>query len=129
MGLLAMLTQDCNIIRLYDMQHTPMPFSDEVEPTTNERSVQLCSKSISSSFAWHLSAQNCMMVVSPNWDMNDCSTSINIPASMVHVEPSVMQALRQASDCWDCDVGMMFNTRQKSEQKVLHTGDMNVDTP
>ncbi|KAL1258684.1 hypothetical protein QQF64_009261 [Cirrhinus molitorella] len=71
MGLLAMLTQDCNIIRLYDMQHTPMPFSDEVEPTTNERSVQLCSKSISSSFAWHLSAQNCMMVVSPNWVMNN----------------------------------------------------------
>ncbi|KAL1258683.1 hypothetical protein QQF64_009260 [Cirrhinus molitorella] len=62
----------------------------------------------------------------PIQDMNDCSTSINIPASMVHVEPSVMQALRQASDCWDCDVGLMFNTRQKSEQKVLHTGDMNM---
>ncbi|KAL1258688.1 hypothetical protein QQF64_009265 [Cirrhinus molitorella] len=34
----------------------------------------------------------------PIQDMNcigdDCSTSINIPASMVHVEPSVMQALR-----------------------------------
>lgn len=34
----------------------------------------------------------------PIQDMNcigdECSTSINIPASMVHVEPSVVQALR-----------------------------------
>ncbi len=40
MGLLATLTRDSNIIRLYDMQHTPVPFGDEVEPTIIERSVQ-----------------------------------------------------------------------------------------
>ncbi|KTF80047.1 hypothetical protein cypCar_00040449, partial [Cyprinus carpio] len=71
MGLLATLTRDSNIIRLYDMQHTPMPFGDEVEPTIIERSVQPCSESIISSFAWHPSAQNRMVVVSPNRVMND----------------------------------------------------------
>ncbi|XP_034030196.1 GATOR complex protein MIOS [Thalassophryne amazonica] len=62
-GLLATLTRDSNIIRLYDMQHTPTPIGDETEPTIIERSVQPSDSQISS-FAWHPSSQNRMVVVS-----------------------------------------------------------------
>ena len=71
-GLLATLTRDSNVIRLYDMQHAPTPIGDETEPTIIERSVQPCSdNSVISSFAWHPSAQNRMVVVSPNRAMTD----------------------------------------------------------
>ncbi|CDQ64816.1 unnamed protein product [Oncorhynchus mykiss] len=63
MGLLATLTRDSNIIRLYDMQHTPTPIGDETEPTIIERSVQP-SNSLIGSFAWHPTSQNRMVVVS-----------------------------------------------------------------
>ncbi|KAL0984813.1 hypothetical protein UPYG_G00147300 [Umbra pygmaea] len=62
-GLLATLTRDTNIIRLYDMQHTPTPIGDETEPTIIERSVQP-SDSLIGSFAWHPTTQNRMVVVS-----------------------------------------------------------------
>ncbi|MEQ2182249.1 hypothetical protein GOODEAATRI_020351, partial [Goodea atripinnis] len=62
-GLLATLTRDSNIIRLYDMQHTPTPIGDETEPTIIERSVQPCESQIGS-FTWHPSSQNRMVVVS-----------------------------------------------------------------
>ncbi|MGH0129785.1 UNVERIFIED_CONTAM: hypothetical protein FKN15_061237 [Acipenser sinensis] len=67
-GLLATLTRDSNIIRLYDMQHTPTPIGDETEPTIIERSVQPCENHIAS-FAWHPSSQNRMVVVTPNRSM------------------------------------------------------------
>ncbi|XP_076136788.1 GATOR2 complex protein MIOS isoform X1 [Alosa pseudoharengus] len=71
-GLLATLTRDSNVVRLYDMQHAPTPIGDETEPTIIERSVQPCSdNSVISSFAWHPSAQNRMVVVSPNRAMTD----------------------------------------------------------
>ncbi|XP_041102180.1 GATOR complex protein MIOS [Polyodon spathula] len=69
-GLLATLTRDNNIIRLYDMQHTPTPIGDETEPTIIERSVQPCENHIAS-FAWHPSSQNRMVVVTPNRSMTD----------------------------------------------------------
>ncbi|XP_071071266.1 GATOR2 complex protein MIOS isoform X2 [Dasypus novemcinctus] len=69
-GLLATLTRDSNIIRLYDMQHTPTPIGDETEPTIIERSVQPCDNYIAS-FAWHPSSQNRMIVVTPNRTMSD----------------------------------------------------------
>ena len=62
-GLLATLTRDSNVIRLYDMQHTPTPIGDETEPTVIERSVRPCDTQLGS-FAWHPSAQNRMVVVS-----------------------------------------------------------------
>ncbi|CAL8337121.1 unnamed protein product [Gadus morhua 'NCC'] len=62
-GLLATLTRDSNVIRLYDMQHTPTPIGDETEPTVIERSVRPCDSQLGS-FAWHPSAQNRMVVVS-----------------------------------------------------------------
>nr|XP_033786917.1 GATOR complex protein MIOS isoform X1 [Geotrypetes seraphini] len=69
-GLLATLTRDSNIIRLYDMQHTPTPIGDETEPTIIERSVQPCDNCIAS-FAWHPTSQNRMVVVTPNRSMSD----------------------------------------------------------
>ncbi|XP_041104867.1 GATOR complex protein MIOS-like [Polyodon spathula] len=69
-GLLATLTRDSNIIRLYDMQHTPTPIGDETEPTIIERNVQPCENHIAS-FAWHPSSQNRMVVVTPNRSMTD----------------------------------------------------------
>ncbi|XP_005999518.1 GATOR2 complex protein MIOS isoform X2 [Latimeria chalumnae] len=69
-GLLATLTRDSNIIRLYDMQHTPTPIGDETEPTIIERSVQPCENYIAS-FAWHPTSQNRMVVVTPNRSMSD----------------------------------------------------------
>ncbi|XP_050797654.1 GATOR complex protein MIOS isoform X1 [Gopherus flavomarginatus] len=69
-GLLATLTRDSNIIRLYDMQHTPTPIGDETEPTIIERSVQPCDNYIAS-FAWHPTSQNRMVVVTPNRTMSD----------------------------------------------------------
>ncbi|GCB73167.1 GATOR2 complex protein MIOS isoform X1 [Scyliorhinus torazame] len=69
-GLLATLTRDSNIIRLYDMQHTPTPIGDETEPTIIERSVQPCENCIAS-FAWHPTNQNRMVVVTPNRLMSD----------------------------------------------------------
>ncbi|XP_062364034.1 GATOR2 complex protein MIOS isoform X3 [Cinclus cinclus] len=69
-GLLATLTRDSNIIRLYDMQHTPTPIGDETEPTIIERSVQPCENYIAS-FAWHPTSQNRMVVVTPNRTMSD----------------------------------------------------------
>lgn len=62
-GLLATLSRDSNIIRLYDMQHTPTPIGDETEPTIIERSVHPCETQIGS-FAWHPFSQNRMVVVS-----------------------------------------------------------------
>ncbi|KAJ3597439.1 hypothetical protein NHX12_000964 [Muraenolepis orangiensis] len=62
-GLLATLTRDSNVIRLYDMQHTPTPIGDETEPTIIERSVRPCDSQLGS-FAWHPSAQNRMVAVS-----------------------------------------------------------------
>ncbi|CAG02753.1 unnamed protein product [Tetraodon nigroviridis] len=62
-GLLATLTRDSNILRLYDMQHTPTPLGDETEPTIIERSVHPCESQIGS-FAWHPFSQNRMVVVS-----------------------------------------------------------------
>lgn len=74
-GLLATLTRDANIVRLYDMQHAPTgPVgSDESEPTVIERGVQPGSGAdgVISSFAWHPSAQNRMVVVAPNRAMSD----------------------------------------------------------
>ncbi|XP_017309191.1 GATOR complex protein MIOS [Ictalurus punctatus] len=74
-GLLATLTRDANIVRLYDMQHAPTgPVgSDESEPTVIERGVQPGSGTdgVISSFAWHPSAQNRMVVVAPNRAMSD----------------------------------------------------------
>lgn len=69
-GLLATLTRDSNIIKLYDMQHTPTPIGDETEPTIIERSVQPCEHYIAS-FAWHPSSQNRMVVVASNRTMSD----------------------------------------------------------
>ncbi|XP_007425343.1 GATOR complex protein MIOS [Python bivittatus] len=69
-GLLATLTRDSNIIKLYDMQHTPTPIGDETEPTIIERSVQPCEHYIAS-FAWHPSNQNRMVVVTSNRTMSD----------------------------------------------------------
>ncbi|XP_030677993.1 GATOR complex protein MIOS isoform X4 [Nomascus leucogenys] len=69
-GLLATLTRDSNIIRLYDMQHTPTPIGDETEPTIIERSVQPCDNYIAS-FAWHPTSQNRMIVLTPNRTMSD----------------------------------------------------------
>lgn len=60
---MATLTRDSNIIRLYDMQHTPTPLGDETEPTIIERSVHPCDSQIGS-FAWHPFSQNRMVVVS-----------------------------------------------------------------
>ncbi|MCI4391218.1 hypothetical protein PGIGA_G00131570 [Pangasianodon gigas] len=74
-GLLATLTRDANVVRLYDMQHAPTgPVgSDESEPTVIERGVQPGggADSVISSFAWHPSAQNRMVVVAPNRAMSD----------------------------------------------------------
>uniref|UniRef100_A0A8C6QT82 Uncharacterized protein n=1 Tax=Nannospalax galili TaxID=1026970 RepID=A0A8C6QT82_NANGA len=50
-GLLATLTGDSNIIRMYDMQHIATPTGDETEPTIIERSVWPCDNYIAS-FAW-----------------------------------------------------------------------------
>nr|XP_023658371.1 GATOR complex protein MIOS [Paramormyrops kingsleyae]XP_023658372.1 GATOR complex protein MIOS [Paramormyrops kingsleyae]XP_023658373.1 GATOR complex protein MIOS [Paramormyrops kingsleyae] len=69
-GLLATLMRDSDVVRLYDMQHTPTPIGDETEPTIIERCVQPC-ETIIGSFAWHPSAQNRMVVVSPNRGMTD----------------------------------------------------------
>ncbi|MCJ8745463.1 hypothetical protein PDJAM_G00130400 [Pangasius djambal] len=74
-GLLATLTRDANVVRLYDMQHAPTgPVgSDESEPTVIERGVQPGggADGVISSFAWHPSAQNRMVVVAPNRAMSD----------------------------------------------------------
>ncbi|XP_003222042.1 GATOR2 complex protein MIOS [Anolis carolinensis] len=69
-GLLATLTRDSNVIKLYDMQHTPTPIGDETEPTIIERSVQPCEHYIAS-FAWHPTNQNRMVVVTPSRTMSD----------------------------------------------------------
>lgn len=69
-GLLATLTRDSNIIKLYDMQHAPTHIGDETEPTIIERSVQPCEHYIAS-FAWHPTNQNRMVVVTPNRTMSD----------------------------------------------------------
>ncbi|XP_046689456.1 GATOR complex protein MIOS isoform X1 [Silurus meridionalis] len=72
-GLLATLTRDANVVRLYDMQHAPAgPVgSDESEPTVIERGVQPGGDVVISSFAWHPSTQNRMVVVAPNRSMCD----------------------------------------------------------
>ncbi|XP_038624378.1 GATOR complex protein MIOS isoform X3 [Tachyglossus aculeatus] len=69
-GLLATLTRDSNVVRLYDMQHAPTPLGDETEPTIIERSVQPCEAPVAS-FAWHPAAQNRMIALTPGRALAD----------------------------------------------------------
>ncbi|XP_016136994.1 WD repeat-containing protein mio-like [Sinocyclocheilus grahami] len=127
MGLLATLTRDSNIIRLYDMQHTPMPFGDEVEPTIIERSVQPCSESIISSFAWHPSAQNRMVVVSPNRVMNDFTVFERISLAWSSTTALMWACGRHLYECAE-DAGQGVAAAEKDiatkmrERAQLHYG-------
>uniref|UniRef100_A0A8C9SGH6 Missing oocyte, meiosis regulator, homolog (Drosophila) n=1 Tax=Scleropages formosus TaxID=113540 RepID=A0A8C9SGH6_SCLFO len=97
-GLLATLTRDSNVVRLYDMQHAPTPIGDETEPTIIERSVQPC-ESFISSFAWHPSAQNRMVVVSPNRAMTDFTVFERISLAWSSTSSLMWACGRHLYDC------------------------------
>ncbi|XP_027013645.1 GATOR complex protein MIOS [Tachysurus fulvidraco] len=107
-GLLATLTRDANVVRLYDMQHTPTgPVgSDESEPTVIERGVQTGSGAdgIVSSFAWHPSAQNRMVVVAPNRAMSDFTVFERISLAWSSTTDLVWACGRHLYECAE-DVG------------------------
>lgn len=105
-GLLATLTRDSNVIRLYDMQHAPTPIGDETEPTIIERSVQPSSDSgIISSFAWHPSAQNRMVVVSPNRSMTDFTVFERISLAWGSTTSLMWACGRHLYECAESDDG------------------------
>ncbi|XP_056374911.1 GATOR complex protein MIOS isoform X2 [Hyla sarda] len=97
-GLLATLTRDSNIIRLYDMQHTPTPIGDETEPTIIERSVQPCDNYIAS-FAWHPTSQNRMVVVTPNRTMSDFTVFERISLAWSPTTSLMWACSRQLYEC------------------------------
>uniref|UniRef100_A0A6I8SZF3 Missing oocyte, meiosis regulator, homolog n=1 Tax=Xenopus tropicalis TaxID=8364 RepID=A0A6I8SZF3_XENTR len=97
-GLLATLTRDSNIIRLYDMQHTPTPIGDETEPTIIERSVQPCDNYIAS-FAWHPTSQNRMVVVTPNRSMSDFTVFERISLAWSPTTSLMWACSRQLYEC------------------------------
>ncbi|KAM4704774.1 GATOR2 complex protein MIOS isoform 2-T2 [Rhinophrynus dorsalis] len=97
-GLLATLTRDSNIIKLYDMQHTPTPIGDETEPTIIERSVQPCDHYIAS-FAWHPTSQNRMVVVTPNRSMSDFTVFERISLAWSPTTSLMWACSRQLYEC------------------------------
>lgn len=97
-GLLATLTRDSNVIRLYDMQHTPTPIGDETEPTIIERSVQPCDNYIAS-FAWHPTSQNRMVVVTPNRTMTDFTVFERISLAWSPTTSLMWACSRQLYEC------------------------------
>ncbi|CAJ0958111.1 unnamed protein product [Ranitomeya imitator] len=97
-GLLATLTRDSNIIRLYDMQHTPTPIGEETEPTIIERSVQPCDNYIAS-FAWHPTSQNRMVVVTPNRTMSDFTVFERISLAWSPTTSLMWACSRQLYEC------------------------------
>ncbi|KAM8967903.1 GATOR2 complex protein MIOS [Pelodytes ibericus] len=97
-GLLATLTRDSNIIKLYDMQHTPTPIGDETEPTIIERSVQPCDNYIAS-FAWHPTSQNRMVVVTPNRSMSDFTVFERISLAWSPTTSLMWACSRQLYEC------------------------------
>jgi len=64
-GLLGVLHRDSPIVRLYDIQNTPVG-TDELEPAVIERIVQPCKQNIISSFDWHHRHENRMLAVTAN---------------------------------------------------------------
>lgn len=107
-GLLATLTRDANVVRLYDMQHAPTgPVgSDESEPTVIERGVQPGggADAVISSFAWHPSAQNRMVVVAPNRAMSDFTVFERISLAWSSTTDLVWACGRHLYECAE-DVG------------------------
>ncbi|KAF4076085.1 hypothetical protein AMELA_G00226440 [Ameiurus melas] len=106
-GLLATLTRDANVVRLYDMQHAPTgPVgSDESEPTVIERGVQPGSGAdgVISSFAWHPSAQNRMVVVAPNRAMSDFTVFERISLAWSSTTDLVWACGRHLYECAEDD--------------------------
>lgn len=127
-GLLATLTRDSNIIRLYDMQHTPTPIGDETEPTIIERSVQPCESQIGS-FAWHPSTQNRMVVVSAaNRVMTDFTVFERISLAWSSTTSLMWACGRHLYDCVEdggTDGGVIekdiaTKMRQRAESRYGH---------
>ncbi|ELU15458.1 hypothetical protein CAPTEDRAFT_157856 [Capitella teleta] len=69
-GLLACLTKDSPIIKLYDIQSTPVG-SDELEPAVIEKIVQPIPLQAVASFDWHPSDENRMLSISPTAAVKD----------------------------------------------------------
>uniref|UniRef100_W5MZ29 Missing oocyte, meiosis regulator, homolog (Drosophila) n=1 Tax=Lepisosteus oculatus TaxID=7918 RepID=W5MZ29_LEPOC len=124
-GLLATLTRDSNVIRLYDMQHTPTPLGDETEPTIIERSVQPC-ENVIGSFAWHPSSQNRMVVVSPNRCMTDFTVFERISLAWSSSTSLMWACGRHLYDCTEeaeagsLEMDIATKMRQRAQSRYGH---------
>ncbi|XP_074659239.1 uncharacterized protein LOC141911993 [Tubulanus polymorphus] len=71
-GLLACLTKDSSVVKLFDVQHSGLG-SDELEPAVIERMVHPYGQQVVSSFAWHPTHENRMLTVTPGGVIRDVS--------------------------------------------------------
>lgn len=69
-NLLAAVAKDSNVLKVYDVQHTSIS-SDDVEPIVFERCLLPCGQNSLSSFAWHPSHENRLLLVMPTGGIVD----------------------------------------------------------
>ncbi|XP_028926405.1 GATOR complex protein MIOS isoform X2 [Ornithorhynchus anatinus] len=103
-GLLATLTRDSGVVRLYDMQHAPTPLGDETEPTIIERSVQPCEAPVAS-FAWHPAAQNRMIALTPGRALADFTVFERISLAWSPVASLLWACGRHLYECAEEEEG------------------------
>ncbi|XP_014672958.1 PREDICTED: WD repeat-containing protein mio-like [Priapulus caudatus] len=69
MGLLATISKDSSVVKLYDIQHVTI--GDEVEPAIVERLVQPYGQHAVASFAWHPTHENRLLSATPSGTIKD----------------------------------------------------------
>uniref|UniRef100_A0A8D0L612 Meiosis regulator for oocyte development n=1 Tax=Sphenodon punctatus TaxID=8508 RepID=A0A8D0L612_SPHPU len=126
-GLLATLTRDSNIIRLYDMQHTPTPIGDETEPTIIERSVQPCENYIAS-FSWHPTSQNRMVVVTSNRTMSDFTVFERISLAWSPVTSLMWACGRHLYECTEEGKASSFDKDIATKMRLRALSRYGLDT-
>eukprot|EP00058_Branchiostoma_floridae_P009637 XP_002595125.1 hypothetical protein BRAFLDRAFT_67907 [Branchiostoma floridae] len=79
-GLLGISCKDSPVVKLYDIQHSGVG-GDDYEPAIIERSVQACGEESLSSFAWHPTHENRMMIITTKGNMTDLTVFERISLS------------------------------------------------
>ncbi|CAH1238277.1 MIOS [Branchiostoma lanceolatum] len=79
-GLLGISCKDSPVVRLYDIQHSGVG-GDDYEPAIIERSVQPCGEESLSSFAWHPTHENRLMIITTKGNLTDLTVFERISLS------------------------------------------------
>ncbi|XP_064455610.1 GATOR2 complex protein MIOS-like [Ornithodoros turicata] len=119
-NLIGLFTKDSNVVKLYNIQQSPA-LADDVEPTMVERFIQPFNNVMLSSFCWHPTNENRMLVITPDNQAKDYMVFDRIalnwsPANIVWTHA---KKLIHYWDCTDDGYSLLDDYAVKMRQRAL----------